>query len=121
MLLMMMLYVFQLLPKGRFGFLFDIDGVIVRGKKLLPSAREAFRLLTDRHGNFQTPALFVTNAGNSLRSNKAHQLSQWLGINVSIICVEALHICVCVVVVVATLAWCFGLDCVHYLTARQSI
>ncbi|KAK7101743.1 hypothetical protein V1264_020079 [Littorina saxatilis] len=72
----------ELLPKGRFGFLFDIDGVIVRGKKLLPSAQEAFQMLTDRHGNFQVPALFVTNAGNSLRSNKARQLSQWLGINV---------------------------------------
>ncbi|KAL8595135.1 hypothetical protein ACOMHN_013808 [Nucella lapillus] len=72
----------KLLPKGRFGFLFDIDGVIVRGKKLLPSAKEAFKLLTDDHGNFQVPALFVTNAGNTLRSNKASQLSQWLGINV---------------------------------------
>ena len=80
-----------MLPKGRFGFLFDIDGVIVRGKKLLPSAREAFRLLTDRHGHFQVPALFVTNAGNSLRSSKARQLSQWLGINVSIICLPAVN------------------------------
>ena len=87
----MKLHLFQLLPQGRFGFLFDIDGVIVRGKRLLPSAREAFKLLTDRHGNFQVPALFVTNAGNSLRSNKARQLSQWLGINVSINCVQTVH------------------------------
>ncbi|XP_076448617.1 haloacid dehalogenase-like hydrolase domain-containing 5 [Babylonia areolata] len=72
----------ELLPNGRFGFLFDIDGVIVRGKKLLPSAKEAFKLLTDEHGNFQVPALFVTNAGNTLRCSKARQLSQWLGINV---------------------------------------
>ena len=119
---------FQLLPKGRFGFLFDIDGVIVRGKKLLPSAREAFRLLTDRHGNFQTPALFVTNAGNSLRSNKAHQLSQWLGINVSIICVEALHIlCVCVCCCHFGLMLWIGLctlsDCktVHLITLVQRL
>ncbi|KAL8602856.1 hypothetical protein ACOMHN_056350 [Nucella lapillus] len=73
----------MVLPHGRFGFLFDIDGVIVRGKKLLPSAREAFQLLTDEHGHFQVPALFVTNAGNALRCKKAHQLSQWLGINVT--------------------------------------
>lgn len=78
------LILFQLLPNCRFGFLFDIDGVIVRGKKLLPSAKEAFQLLTDKNGNFQVPALFVTNAGNCLRCRKARQLSEWLGINVSI-------------------------------------
>ncbi|XP_076468599.1 haloacid dehalogenase-like hydrolase domain-containing 5 [Babylonia areolata] len=72
----------KMLPDCRFGFLFDIDGVIVRGRRVLPSAREAFQLLTDGNGNFQVPALFVTNAGNSLRCSKAQQLSQWLGINV---------------------------------------
>lgn len=65
-----------------FGFLFDIDGVIVRGKRLLPSAKEAFRLLTDEYGKFRVPALFVTNAGNMLRQEKAKQLSNWLGIQV---------------------------------------
>lgn len=67
---------------GKFGFLFDIDGVIVRGKRLLPSAREAFQMLTDRHGNFKVPALFVTNAGNTLRQRKAEQLSEWLNVKV---------------------------------------
>ncbi|XP_041348501.1 haloacid dehalogenase-like hydrolase domain-containing 5 [Gigantopelta aegis] len=68
---------------SKFGFLFDIDGVIVRGKRLLPSAKEAFVALTDRHGNFRVPCLFVTNAGNTLRQKKAQQLSDWLGIQVS--------------------------------------
>lgn len=68
--------------RGRFGFLFDIDGVIVRGKNILPAAREAFNLLTDRHGNFQVPVLFVTNAGNTLRQRKAEQLSEWLKVKV---------------------------------------
>lgn len=54
----------------------------MRGKKLLPSAKEAFALLTDAQGNFKVPALFVTNAGNTLRQNKANQLSEWLGIKV---------------------------------------
>lgn len=71
---------------GKFGFLFDIDGVIVRGKRLLPSARAAFELLIDRHGHFQVPTLFVTNAGNSLRQQKAEQLSEWLKIKVLICC-----------------------------------
>lgn len=66
-----------------FGFLFDIDGVIVRGKKLLPSAKDAFNLLVDDKGKFKVPVLFVTNAGNTLRQKKAKDLSDWLGIEVS--------------------------------------
>lgn len=65
-----------------FGFMFDIDGVIVRGKKLLPSAKKAFGLLTE-NGKFTIPSLFVTNAGNSLRSRKAKQLSEWLDVEVT--------------------------------------
>lgn len=67
--------------KCQFGFIFDIDGVIVRGRKPLPTAREAFQLLV-RDKQFTVPTLFVTNAGNSLRSRKAQQLSEWLGIEV---------------------------------------
>lgn len=66
-----------------FGLLFDIDGVIVRGRKVLPFAPEAFRLLVDDKGKFRIPTVFVTNAGNSLRHNKALQLSEWLGIEVN--------------------------------------
>ncbi|CAL1537490.1 unnamed protein product [Lymnaea stagnalis] len=68
--------------KCQFGFLFDIDGVIVRGRKPLPLAKDAFQLLTE-NGKFKVPTLFVTNAGNSLRTRKAQQLSEWLGIEVS--------------------------------------
>ena len=68
--------------KCEFGFLFDIDGVIVRGRKPLPLAREAFQLLT-KDKQFKIPTLFVTNAGNSLRCRKAQQLSEWLDIEVS--------------------------------------
>ncbi|XP_045165956.1 haloacid dehalogenase-like hydrolase domain-containing 5 [Mercenaria mercenaria] len=65
-----------------FGFLFDIDGVIVRGKKLLPSAKDAFRMLIDENGKFKVPVIFVTNAGNTLRQKKAKALSDWLDIEV---------------------------------------
>ncbi|RUS84894.1 hypothetical protein EGW08_007363, partial [Elysia chlorotica] len=71
-----------LLNKCDFGFLFDIDGVIVRGRKPLPLAKEAFSLLTEDK-KFKIPTVFVTNAGNSLRSRKAQQLSEWLGVEVS--------------------------------------
>ncbi|KAL5014221.1 hypothetical protein ScPMuIL_008491 [Solemya velum] len=69
--------------KSRFGILFDIDGVITRGKKLIPSAKEAFKLLCNEDRDIQVPLLFVTNAGNSLRQYKAHQLSQWLDVKVT--------------------------------------
>ena len=56
--------------------------MIVRGKKLLPFAKDAFKLLLDKNGKFRIPVLFVTNAGNTLRQGKAKALSEWLGIEV---------------------------------------
>ena len=69
---------------ARFGFMFDIDGVIVRGKKLLPGVRTAFSKLVDRNGKFRVPVVFATNAGNQLRQRKAEQLSEWTNLKVSI-------------------------------------
>lgn len=66
-----------------FGLLFDIDGVLVRGREVLPTAQEAFKKLVDRHGRFRVPTVFVTNAGNALRSTKAEQLTKWLGTEVT--------------------------------------
>merc|ERR1719309_123540 len=60
------------LSSPKFGLMFDIDGVIVRGKTVLPSAPEAFQLLYDsKSENWRIPSIFVTNAGNSLRQQKA--------------------------------------------------
>jgi len=67
-----------------FGLMFDIDGVIVRGKNVLPSAPEAFQLLIDRStGTWRVPTIFVTNAGNTLRQEKADKLSSWLNVPVA--------------------------------------
>jgi len=81
-----------------FGFLFDIDGVIVRGKQVLPQAREAFRMLVTDLGKFKIPVLFVTNAGNTLRQKKAEALSEWLGLEVmyilnlyQVVCYKSLY------------------------------
>ncbi|XP_040573708.1 haloacid dehalogenase-like hydrolase domain-containing 5 [Lepeophtheirus salmonis] len=69
---------------ANFGLMFDIDGVLVRGKKVLPFAPKAFQKLIDPSTkSFIVPTVFVTNAGNSLRQTKARQLSDWLGVNVS--------------------------------------
>ncbi|NXS52320.1 HDHD5 hydrolase, partial [Brachypteracias leptosomus] len=66
-----------------FGFLFDIDGVLVRGKTPIPAAKTAFQKLVNSQGQFLVPVVFVTNAGNCLRQNKADQLSHLLGIPIS--------------------------------------
>jgi len=64
--------------------MFDIDGVIVRGKKVLDGAPEAFQMLMDKRTNqMKIPTIFLTNAGNSLRKDKADKLSEWLNIEVS--------------------------------------
>ncbi|XP_041315070.1 haloacid dehalogenase-like hydrolase domain-containing 5 [Pyrgilauda ruficollis] len=66
-----------------FGFLFDIDGVLVRGRTPIPAARTAFRKLVNSQGQFLVPVVFVTNAGNCLRQEKADQLSHLLGVPIS--------------------------------------
>ncbi|NWY19197.1 HDHD5 hydrolase, partial [Aphelocoma coerulescens] len=66
-----------------FGFLFDIDGVLVRGKTPIPAARTAFRKLVNSQGQFLVPVVFVTNAGNCLCQEKADQLSHLLGVPIS--------------------------------------
>ncbi|NWX33914.1 HDHD5 hydrolase, partial [Notiomystis cincta] len=66
-----------------FGFLFDIDGVLVRGKTPIPAAKTAFQKLVDSQGQFLVPVVFVTNAGNCLRQKKADQLSHLLGVPIS--------------------------------------
>lgn len=67
----------------RFGLLFDIDGVVLRGKKPIPAAQEAFKKIVTHKGKFRVPVVFVTNAGNALRKCKADQLSEALNVKVT--------------------------------------
>ena len=72
------------LSSPNFGIMFDIDGVIVRGKNILPSAPEAFSLLYNKEEEqWRVPSIFVTNAGNTLRQEKADKLSDWLQVPVT--------------------------------------
>uniref|UniRef100_A0A3B4AXP7 Uncharacterized protein n=1 Tax=Periophthalmus magnuspinnatus TaxID=409849 RepID=A0A3B4AXP7_9GOBI len=71
---------FQAQPS--FGLLFDIDGVLVRGRLPIPAAKKAFSKLVNSQGQFVVPVVFVTNAGNCLRQTKAAQLSHILGVQV---------------------------------------
>ncbi|XP_017560281.1 haloacid dehalogenase-like hydrolase domain-containing 5 isoform X2 [Pygocentrus nattereri] len=70
-------------PGPDFGLLFDIDGVLVRGRTPIPAAKKAFQKLVDSKGRFVIPVVFVTNAGNCLRQKKADQLSHILGVPIS--------------------------------------
>ncbi|XP_054326034.1 haloacid dehalogenase-like hydrolase domain-containing 5 isoform X2 [Pongo pygmaeus] len=65
-----------------FGFLLDIDGVLVRGHRVIPAALEAFRRLVNSQGQLRVPVVFVTNAGNILQHSKAQELSALLGCEV---------------------------------------
>eukprot|EP00064_Thunnus_orientalis_P009931 superscaffoldBa00001293_g9957 len=70
-------------PQPSFGLLFDIDGVLVRGRMPIPAAKKAFEKLVDSQGQFVVPVVFVTNAGNCLRQKKADQLSHILGVPIT--------------------------------------
>lgn len=65
-----------------FGFLLDIDGVLVRGHRIIPAAQEAFHKLLNPEGQLRVPVVFVTNAGNILQHGKAQELSALLGFQV---------------------------------------
>ncbi|XP_013375691.1 PREDICTED: cat eye syndrome critical region protein 5 isoform X2 [Chinchilla lanigera] len=65
-----------------FGFLLDIDGVLVRGHRVIPAALEAFHRLLNPQGQLRVPVVFVTNAGNVLQHRKAQELSALLGCKV---------------------------------------
>ncbi|CAI4229552.1 unnamed protein product [Auanema sp. JU1783] len=61
-----------------FGIVLDIDGVLQRGREVLPRVQDAFKHLTDQHNNFIVPTVFLTNGTNCLRSEKAEKLSNIL-------------------------------------------
>ncbi|KAK0407780.1 hypothetical protein QR680_003589 [Steinernema hermaphroditum] len=68
---------------SNFSLILDIDGVICRGRDLLPGVREAFELITDQKGRFSVPTVFLTNGSNSLRATKAMKLSELIGIHIA--------------------------------------
>ncbi|EGT38615.1 hypothetical protein CAEBREN_30456 [Caenorhabditis brenneri] len=65
-----------------FGIVLDIDGVLFKGRNMLPRVKEAFSLITDKKGNFVVPTVFLTNGTNSTEKLKAAQLSEQLGFKI---------------------------------------
>ncbi|KAF9652803.1 HAD hydrolase [Thelephora ganbajun] len=67
------------------AFVFDIDGVLLRGETVLEPTRNAFRIL---HGenvfNRKIPYIFLTNGGGVSEETRCTNLSKQLGFNVPI-------------------------------------
>lgn len=61
-----------------FGVLLDIDGVLVRGRKAIPGAREALEILQQS----DVPTVFLTNAGSESEKEAAERLSDKIGFEV---------------------------------------
>jgi len=68
----------------KFAFAFDIDGVLIRGGKVIPEALEAMKMLNgDNQYGIKIPYIFVTNGGGKTEAERCLQLSNQLQIEVS--------------------------------------
>jgi hypothetical protein len=63
---LVVIVVFLRITRTLTGFLFDIDGVLVKGPKALPHAREALELVRSQN----VPYVFVTNNGMELEGDR---------------------------------------------------
>ncbi|KAL4156604.1 hypothetical protein PRNP1_005633 [Phytophthora ramorum] len=63
-----------------FGVVFDVDGVLLRGKTPIPGAREVLQELEATN----TPFAIMTNGGGYLETKKARQIEQILGGGMSV-------------------------------------
>ncbi|KAF1983953.1 HAD superfamily hydrolase-like protein [Aulographum hederae CBS 113979] len=68
----------------RYAYAFDIDGVLIRGGKVIPEAIEAMRMLNGENPyGVKVPYIFVTNGGGKTEQERCIQLSQQLEMEVS--------------------------------------
>ncbi|CAD6581249.1 MAG: hypothetical protein CYPHOPRED_001525 [Cyphobasidiales sp. Tagirdzhanova-0007] len=66
------------------GFVFDIDGVLKIGPKVLPQGQQALRLLSgDNKQNRRFPFILVTNGGGVTEEERCFKLSSELGVPIS--------------------------------------
>lgn len=61
------------------AFVFDIDGVLLRGSKTLPTAKPALELLNEH----KVPFILLTNGGGVTESARANFLSSAIGVPIS--------------------------------------
>ncbi|KAI9031695.1 HAD-like domain-containing protein [Phycomyces nitens] len=69
--------------KPNYAFAFDIDGVLIKGKRTIPEAKRALRLLNgDNSAKRHVPFVLLTNGGGMTEAKKAEQISQMLDIEI---------------------------------------
>ncbi|KAI8963721.1 HAD-superfamily hydrolase [Daldinia sp. FL1419] len=61
---------------SRPAFVFDIDGVFIRGENIIPGARETIQLLQKRND----PFIFLTNGGGHTEQSRVERLGRRLGV-----------------------------------------
>ncbi|SAM08930.1 hypothetical protein [Absidia glauca] len=72
----------SLLTKPNYAFAFDIDGVLIKGKKPIAEATMALRLLNgDNPQGRRIPFVLLTNGGGMTEAAKASQVSELIDIS----------------------------------------
>ena len=64
------------------GIVFDIDGVLLRGRNVIPTAQKAIRKLEENN----IPFIYLTNGGCETEEQKAEKLKERLGVEVLLSC-----------------------------------
>ncbi|OKL62374.1 hypothetical protein UA08_02266 [Talaromyces atroroseus] len=68
----------------RYAFAFDIDGVLIRGGRVIPEAIEAMKVLNGENElGMKVPYIFVTNGGGKTEEERCNDLSRQLELQVS--------------------------------------
>ncbi|KAI9318941.1 HAD-like domain-containing protein [Dichotomocladium elegans] len=66
-----------------YAFAFDIDGVLIKGKRTIPEARRALQQLNgDNSKGRRVPFVLLTNGGGVTEAAKAEQISQMLDVEI---------------------------------------
>ncbi|KAI8344366.1 HAD-like domain-containing protein [Chlamydoabsidia padenii] len=70
--------------KPNYAFAFDIDGVLIKGKKPIAEAKSAIQLLNgDNPQGRRIPFVLLTNGGGMTEADKADQVSNLIDIQIS--------------------------------------
>ncbi|KAF3385891.1 hypothetical protein DPV78_012467 [Talaromyces pinophilus] len=68
----------------KYAFAFDIDGVLIRGGRVIPEAIEAMKVLNgENEFGVRVPYIFVTNGGGKTEEERCIDLSRQLELEVS--------------------------------------
>ncbi|CAO3649520.1 unnamed protein product [Mucor fragilis] len=71
------------IQKPNYAFAFDIDGVLIKGKRRIPEATRALKLLNgDNARNRKIPFVLLTNGGGVTEEEKARQISELVDVEI---------------------------------------